>query len=51
MNNVSPIKEKFGEKCWFYWEDKKTCTQFRKSPESEPSFCSAEKVIFQHDSL
>ncbi|HLF54564.1 MAG TPA: hypothetical protein VI612_02495 [Candidatus Nanoarchaeia archaeon] len=30
----------FGKKCWFYWEDKKTCSQFKKAPEDEPQFSS-----------
>ncbi len=26
----------FGEKCWFFWEDKKECSQFRDDEMSEP---------------
>ena len=26
----------FGNKCWFYWENKKTCSQFKKTLEDEP---------------
>ncbi|MBI4145996.1 hypothetical protein HY489_01515 [Candidatus Woesearchaeota archaeon] len=30
----------FGSKCWFFWEGKKTCSQFKRSSEDEPQFCS-----------
>lgn len=26
----------FGKKCWYFWEDKKTCSQFRKTEADEP---------------
>ena len=32
----------FGEKCWFYWEGKKSCSQFKRSEADEPQFCSIE---------
>jgi len=32
----------FGEKCWFYWENKKSCSQFQRSQEDEPHFFSIE---------
>lgn len=32
----------FGEKCWFYWERKKACSQYRHTPEDEPHFFSIE---------
>jgi len=38
-------KKAFGEKCWFYWEGKKTCSQFKKSPDSEPEFASEETFL------
>jgi len=28
----------FGKKCWFYWELKKQCSQFKKSPGAETEF-------------
>jgi len=28
----------FGNKCWFYWDGKKKCSQFRGFPEEEPRF-------------
>ncbi len=28
----------FGDKCWFYWDGKKRCSQFRGFPEEEPRF-------------
>jgi hypothetical protein len=28
----------FGKKCWYFWEGKKRCSQFRKSFDDEPSF-------------
>jgi len=28
----------FGKKCWFFWEEKKACSQFRRHPEEEPRF-------------
>lgn len=28
----------FGEKCHYHWNDKKKCSQFRKSAEDEPHF-------------
>ena len=34
----------FGKKCWFYWEGKRTCTQFRKSDDSEPEFKEEEMI-------
>lgn len=35
----------FGNKCWFFWENKKTCSQHRKSPESEPDFKTIEEIM------
>lgn len=32
----------FGEKCWFFWQNKKACSQFKRSAEDEPNFCSIE---------
>ena len=32
----------FGEKCWFYWERKKACSQFKRTDADEPHFCSIE---------
>ena len=32
----------FGEKCWFFWERKKACSQFKQSAEDEPHFFSIE---------
>jgi len=34
----------FGEKCWFYWERKKACSQFKRASEDEPHFFSIELV-------
>ncbi len=31
-----------GEKCWFYWENKKMCTNHRKSETAEPSYKEVE---------
>ena len=28
----------FGNKCWFYWEHKKKCSQFKNTAEDEPHF-------------
>jgi len=28
----------FGKKCWFYWEMKSKCSQFKKSHSDEPGF-------------
>ena len=30
----------FGSKCWFYWEGKRTCSQFRKTVDEEPHYQS-----------
>ncbi|MBI4451063.1 hypothetical protein HY642_03750 [Candidatus Woesearchaeota archaeon] len=30
----------FGKKCWFYWEEKKTCSQHRTAPDQEPGYRS-----------
>lgn len=30
----------FGEKCWFFWNSKKSCSQFRGQPMEEPRFRS-----------
>jgi len=30
------------EKCWFYWENKKQCSQFKKDHNSEPEFMEEE---------
>ncbi|RLE46294.1 hypothetical protein DRJ25_04400 [Candidatus Woesearchaeota archaeon] len=32
----------FGKKCWFYWENKSACSQFRSSADEEPKFKSVE---------
>ncbi|MEK6848986.1 MAG: hypothetical protein AABY01_00265 [Nanoarchaeota archaeon] len=32
-----------GEKCWYFWENKKACSQFRKDESSEPGFGSIDK--------
>ena len=26
----------FGKKCYYYWEKKKICSQFKNAPEAEP---------------
>ena len=26
------------DKCWYYWDNKKACTQYRESDFSEPAF-------------
>lgn len=28
----------FGEKCWFYWQGKRKCSQFRRTQDDEPHF-------------
>jgi len=28
----------FGNKCWYFWEGKKSCSQHRSSQEQEPKF-------------
>lgn len=28
----------FGEKCWFFWKDKKSCSQYREGLDQEPHF-------------
>jgi len=28
----------FGSKCWFYWEKKKNCSQFKRSAEDDPQY-------------
>jgi len=38
----------FGNKCWFYWEHKKTCTQFKRTAEEEPHFCGEELIQITH---
>lgn len=30
----------FKEKCWFYWDGKKECSQFKDDPLSEPRYMS-----------
>ena len=37
----------FGAKCWYYWENKKECSQFKRSPEDEAHFESDELVVIQ----
>jgi hypothetical protein len=32
--------KRFGTKCYFYWENKKTCSQFQVNDFAEPSFKS-----------
>ncbi len=39
----------FGEKCWFYWERKKSCSQFKQSPEDEPHFFAIELLPAELD--
>ncbi len=34
----------FKEKCWFFWENKRACSQFRSSPNAEPTFVSVEHM-------
>lgn len=31
----------FGKKCWFYWECKSQCSQFKDAPEEDIKFKSA----------
>ncbi|MBI2564578.1 hypothetical protein HYV79_01150 [Candidatus Woesearchaeota archaeon] len=33
----------FKEKCWFYWENKRICTQYRESFGQEPEFKTAKE--------
>ncbi len=28
----------FGEKCWFFWQEKKSCSQHKTAPEQEATF-------------
>lgn len=35
----------FGKKCWFYWEDKKTCSQHRESEFAEPAHKSLHEQV------
>ncbi len=35
----------FGKKCWFFWEEKKTCSQFREAGEQEPHYESADQPL------
>ena len=30
--------KQFGEKCWFFWNDKKSCSQHKETPAAEPKF-------------
>ena len=40
--------KRFGAKCWFYWENKKTCSQFVANEFSEPQFKSvSEEVVWR----
>lgn len=32
--------QQHGTKCWFYWEKKKACSQFKRTPEDEPHYHS-----------
>jgi len=34
----------FGNKCWFYWEHKRACSQFKKTMEDEPHFHGEELI-------
>ncbi len=38
----------FGNKCWFYWEHKKSCSQFKRTPEDEPHFHGEELIQITH---
>ncbi len=35
----------FGKKCWFFWEEKKTCSQFREAAEQEPHYASVDEPL------
>jgi len=35
----------FGEKCWFWWQEKKTCSQFRRAQEDDPHVQSVDVPI------
>ncbi|MEM4282109.1 MAG: hypothetical protein QXU88_00705 [Candidatus Woesearchaeota archaeon] len=35
----------FKERCWFYWKGKTTCSQHKKSWDSEPSFITEEPEV------
>lgn len=32
------IFKRFKDKCWYYWDNKRVCTQHRASAFSEPAF-------------
>jgi hypothetical protein len=32
----------FGKDCWFYWDEKKKCSQFKRSVEDNPDYKSVE---------
>lgn len=34
----------FKDKCWFFWEGKRACSQHRASETGEPAFFSVEDV-------
>ncbi len=34
--------KRFGDKCWFYWEGKRECTQFVRSDFAEPEYHQVE---------
>tara|TARA_Y100000310_G_scaffold296092_2_gene328063 strand:+ start:664 stop:819 length:156 start_codon:yes stop_codon:yes gene_type:complete len=34
----------FGRKCWFFWESKKSCSQFRKDAKDEPHYQESEPI-------
>ena len=36
-----------GEKCWYFWEEKKTCSQFKKTIDDEPKYESSEEPASQ----
>ncbi|MBW3018671.1 hypothetical protein KY329_00605 [Candidatus Woesearchaeota archaeon] len=39
------IYKKLGKDCWYFWEGKKTCSQFRQTEEDEPSVTSDDNNI------
>jgi len=34
----------FKDKCWYYWDGKSACSQFKQHAGSEPGFVSIEQV-------
>ncbi len=37
----------FGKKCWFYWDEKQTCTQYRDTPEDAPHYRTIAPELLQ----